>query len=214
MTGRPFRVAIVDDQPVSRTGLELMVAVTGELSVTVSAGDVQELPGAEIDVVLLSLAPEPDLSPVEDLAGRAPVVVITGPDGAELLALARAGVRGLLSRYSEAQAIVSALVAVSQGGFFVAPDLAAPFQRGLAGDVRLGGPSPLAPRELETLRWITGGYTHGQIARRMGLTEATVHTYARRLRAKLGAVNKAELTRRAIELGYLSAGRPARSPAA
>jgi DNA-binding CsgD family transcriptional regulator len=37
----------------------------------------------------------------------------------------------------------------------------------------------------------------------MGLSQATVNTYAKRIRAKLKVGNKAELTRVAIELGYL-----------
>ena len=37
----------------------------------------------------------------------------------------------------------------------------------------------------------------------MGLSEATVNTYAKRIRSKLQVNNKAELTRAAIRLGYL-----------
>jgi len=64
---------------------------------------------------------------------------------------------------------------------------------------------PLTYRELEVLQGITQGLTHRQVARRIGVTEATIHTYAKRLRRKLDAVNKADLTRRAIELGYAQA---------
>jgi DNA-binding CsgD family transcriptional regulator len=37
----------------------------------------------------------------------------------------------------------------------------------------------------------------------MGLSQATINTYAKRIRAKLNATNKAELTRLAIQLGHL-----------
>jgi FixJ family two-component response regulator len=43
----------------------------------------------------------------------------------------------------------------------------------------------LAPREIETVRWIAMGYTQAQIATRMGLSLATVNTYATRIRSKL-----------------------------
>ncbi|RSM62104.1 hypothetical protein DMB66_22730 [Actinoplanes sp. ATCC 53533] len=59
------------------------------------------------------------------------------------------------------------------------------------------------PREIETLRWIASGFTHAQIATRMGLSTTTVDTYAKRIRAKLNVSNKAELTRVAIELGHV-----------
>jgi DNA-binding CsgD family transcriptional regulator len=54
----------------------------------------------------------------------------------------------------------------------------------------------LAPRELETATLLAQGLTHRQISRRMGLTEATVSTYVKRLRAKLNVGNKAELTKK------------------
>jgi DNA-binding NarL/FixJ family response regulator len=62
----------------------------------------------------------------------------------------------------------------------------------------------LAPREVQTLRLIARGLTHSQAAQELGLTAATVDTYIKRIRTKLAAGNKAELTRRAIEFGYLS----------
>jgi DNA-binding NarL/FixJ family response regulator len=74
---------------------------------------------------------------------------------------------------------------------------------------QLSEPRGLAHREIQTLRLIADGRTHGQIARRLGLTESTVNTYVKRIRAKLHAGNKAELTRMAIEMGYVTAGAPA-----
>ena len=58
----------------------------------------------------------------------------------------------------------------------------------------------LGPREVETLRWIPHGLTHAEIARRMGLTLATVNTYAKRIRGKLKVGSRSDLTRIAIEL--------------
>ena len=61
----------------------------------------------------------------------------------------------------------------------------------------------LAPRELEALALIAQGFTQAQAAVRMGVSAATVDTYMRRIRKKLGAGNKARLTRRALELGLV-----------
>ncbi len=54
------------------------------------------------------------------------------------------------------------------------------------------------------MRLVASGLSHVMIGERMGVTESTVGTYLKRIRAKLNATNKAELTRRAIELGYVS----------
>jgi DNA-binding NarL/FixJ family response regulator len=76
---------------------------------------------------------------------------------------------------------------------FPAGEPVAPWQRSMA----------LAPREVQTLQLIARGLTHAAAARELGLTEATVNTYVKRIRSKLHVGNKAELTRRAIELGYV-----------
>jgi DNA-binding CsgD family transcriptional regulator len=62
----------------------------------------------------------------------------------------------------------------------------------------------LAPREREALSFIACGYTQAQTAARMGVSAATVDTYLKRIRHKLGAGNKADLTRRALELGEVA----------
>jgi DNA-binding NarL/FixJ family response regulator len=63
--------------------------------------------------------------------------------------------------------------------------------------------SGLAPREIETLAWIARGCTHRQVAHHMQVTEATVNTYVKRLRSKLGVGNKAELAQAAWRLGLM-----------
>ena len=133
-----YAVAIVDDQPVRRGGMERLVLAAPHLELVASVGEVDLLDrcGADADVVVLDLL-----------------------------------------RPADAAALSAA------------------------------GPGHLAPREVETLRWMVRGFTQAQIAARMGLSEATVNTYAKRIRAKLNASNKAELIRRAIELGHLSDAR-------
>ncbi|MGW7427322.1 response regulator transcription factor [Streptomyces sp. NPDC054813] len=58
----------------------------------------------------------------------------------------------------------------------------------------------LSPREREVLRFIALGMTHGQVARRIGISSHTVDTYVKRVRSKFSVGNKAELTRIAIGL--------------
>jgi DNA-binding CsgD family transcriptional regulator len=67
---------------------------------------------------------------------------------------------------------------------------------------RGGSPVPpdLAPREQEALSYIARGYTDSQTAKRMGISPYTVNTYLRRIRAKYGLDNRAQLVRLAFEL--------------
>ncbi|MGH3761094.1 response regulator transcription factor [Actinophytocola sp.] len=58
-------------------------------------------------------------------------------------------------------------------------------------------PAPLAklsPRERQAVILIAQGFTHYQVARRMGIAQSTLETYVKRVRGKLGLGNKAELT--------------------
>ncbi|WP_432992151.1 LuxR C-terminal-related transcriptional regulator [Dactylosporangium sp. CA-233914] len=200
-------VAIVDDHPVRRAGLEKFIADTPGLEVAQSVGGADVLdPETRFGVVILDLplrASGPALAAIERLCGMAPVVVSSSWERPLTFgAVLRAGACGFVSSHCDGPIIVAALEAVGCGGFYVSPDLADRFRGELVRNVN-EDPTGLAPREVETLRWIARGLTHAQIAGRMGLTEATVNTYAKRIRAKLNAGNKAELTRLAIELGHV-----------
>ncbi|MGW0856242.1 response regulator transcription factor [Streptomyces sp. NPDC002690] len=133
-----------------------------------------------------------------------------------LLPVVRAGALGCVTERVETDELLRAVKTVHGGGLHVSPPLLSRLQDELASPVPEAEPRPLARRELETLRLLVGGLTHGQIGRRLGLTEATVSTYVKRIRTKLDVGNKADMTRRAIELGLLTepSGTVPGSPAA
>jgi DNA-binding CsgD family transcriptional regulator len=64
----------------------------------------------------------------------------------------------------------------------------------------------LSTRERQVLHHFAQGCTYLQIAHRLGITAYTVDTYLRRIRAKTGAINAAELTRLAVTLEHLEDG--------
>lgn len=203
-----FTVAIVAEQPVSRAGLEKLASDDAGLRVAVAVGSAGELfrSGGSYDVVVLDV-PHVDAGAIDRIAKVTAVgrpLVSSGWDGSgHLLATIKAGAGGCISRFTEQGDVRQAMRVVAQGGFYLCPRVVAQFQVELANRPAedSGG---LAPREIETLRWIASGYTHAQVATRMGLSQATVNTYAKRIRAKLNVSNKAELTRVAIELGHLT----------
>ncbi|MFD7068321.1 response regulator transcription factor [Streptomyces sp. NPDC059913] len=63
-------------------------------------------------------------------------------------------------------------------------------------EIRAG--AGLSFRERQVLHHIAAGLTHGQTAHRLGISQHTVDTYVKRIRAKLGTGNKAQLTRAAL----------------
>ncbi|GAB2943589.1 response regulator transcription factor [Micromonospora polyrhachis] len=203
-----YQVAIVADHPVSRAGMEKLASDDARMRVVTAVASVEELyqRADSYDVVVLDL---PHLSTaaldaVAKVATVGPPLVSSVWEGSPtLLATIRTGARGCISRFAEQRDVREAMRVIAHGGFYICPRMVGQFQVELAGHTE-EEQSGLAPREIETLRWIASGLTHAQIATRMGLSQATVNTYAKRIRAKLNVSNKADLTRMAIELGHVA----------
>ena len=212
-----YQVAIVVEHPISRAGMEKLASDDTGMAVVAAVGSVEELThhAGSYDMVVLDL-PQISVAALDTVARTAasgPTLVSSVWDGSPtLLATIRAGARGCINRFAEQRDVREAMRVTAQGGFYLCPRMVGRFQVELA-SAGAEEQSGLAPREIETLRFIASGYTHAQIATRMGLSQATVNTYAKRIRAKLNVNNKADLTRMAIELGHFSQSRRT-SPAA
>jgi DNA-binding CsgD family transcriptional regulator len=71
-------------------------------------------------------------------------------------------------------------------------------------EARPPGPDPgLTQRERQLLELLDEGLRFKQIARRLGISEATAKTHGRNLFRKLGASSRAEAVHRARERGLL-----------
>jgi DNA-binding NarL/FixJ family response regulator len=202
-----FTIAIIDNQPIRRAGMERLIQDDADLRVVASVNGIAELDtlATKCDVVVLDLPLRSDgtaLATISSLAEVSrPLVISTWDQPPTLLGAIRAGAYACVSRHCDPQAVSAALRVVADGGFYLCDRVYPQFQAELHRPAR-EHPSGLAPREVETLRWIARGFTQAQIAKRMGLSQATVNTYAKRIRAKLKATDKAELTRIAIDLGH------------
>lgn len=199
------RVAVVDDHPVTREGVAALVGQLPGFIVVASLDDPTGLPrDAGIDVVVLDLYLAdglPSTSAVEQIAGWARVLVMSASrDPADVLAAVRAGASGYVTKDTSREGLLAVLRTVATGGFSLSPQLADVLTAALARvPATVGDPiDALSPREREALDLIASGFTHAQAARRMNVTKATVDTYVERIRTKLQAGNKAELTRIAL----------------
>jgi DNA-binding NarL/FixJ family response regulator len=209
-----IRVAVVDDHPVARRGLEQILGESPELRVVASAASPAELASqladAEAagypDVVVLDLYHEDDrpcLDVVAQLSAATRVLVISASARpADVLGAVRRGAGGYVTKHTHPEMIVSAVETVAGGGFYLSSQLADILQAELTREEPPRAAAMLSPREEEALSLIARGFTHSQAATRMRVSKATVDTYVERVRAKLQVGNKAELTRAA--LAYLA----------
>ena len=199
------QIAIVEFHNLVRRGLADLLSNSPAVQVVAVAQEPWQLDAEppRCDVVLFGPAPPAEKALAESVAtlavhGRVLIVAdFTGGQGvAEAL---RVGAYGCVTRETGDDDLLRAIETVAGGGLHVSAGLATRLQSELRRSA--APPQPLAPRETETLRWLAAGLTHGQIARRMDLTETTVSTYVKRIKNKLNVGNKADLTRKAIELG-------------
>jgi two-component system nitrate/nitrite response regulator NarL len=216
-----IRVAIVDDHPIARRGVESALAEVDGFDVVASVDSPAALRpslsagGADLDVVILDLYHDGDHPSHDAVAALCAVtrILVMSASGrpADVIGAVRAGANGYITKQAPPAMFVQAVQTVAVGGFWLSSQLADILQTQLSAPGRGGGEgsedSPaagrpeevrLSPREEEALDLIARGFTHGQTAVRMGVSKSTVDTYVERVRAKLHVGNKAELTRVAL----------------
>ena len=211
--GEAIRVAVVDDHPIARYGLERLLAQAPNILVVATASapdevmpapDAGSAPG--IDVIVMDLyldGDQPSLASLCELATAAPVLVMSASvRPSDVVGAVQAGASGYLSKQAGFDTFRAAVEIVASGGFWLSSQLADILRSQLAahgGDRATHSTGGLSPREEEVLDCIARGFTHVQTARRMGISKATVDTYVERIRGKMHVGNKAELTRLALE---------------
>jgi DNA-binding NarL/FixJ family response regulator len=212
-----IRIAIVDDHPVARYGMQLIFAPDPGLEVVCTTDSLAGLrAGANAggawgaDVVILDLYLDGGRVPGPEIAALArlcPVLVVSASARRDdVLAAIGGGASGYLIKSSDGEAFVEAVRTVAAKGFYVSSHLADMIHAKAGAAESRGEQVTLAPREREALSLIAQGFTQAQAASRMGISPATIDTYIKRIRSKLGPGNKADLTRRAIELGQVAGG--------
>jgi DNA-binding NarL/FixJ family response regulator len=201
-----IRIDVVVSSPIFLVGLVQTLTSAGIKVIAVRTSPGEE-PSWIADAVLIdvdALAPPDDLIQIAELAKSTAVLLLNNGATAEGAAYLRAGASGVISKRETGECIVQAVRAVTSGA------CVGPADWGGQPVVERTEVSShhLSEREEQVLRQISRGLTHGQIATRLGISPHTVDTYVKRIRAKLGVGNKAELTRAAL-LGRLVGELPA-----
>ena len=202
---RPIAVLIVDDHPVVRRGLRVLLEVQDGIEVAGEAGDgaaalalaTEHAP----DVILLDLKlPGMDgIAVLAELKARdsaARVLVLTSAtDPASASRAVRSGAAGVLYKDVDPEALVRAIRSVHDGHLLLAPEAAELLVRsaGTWGPGALGGGlDALTSREREVLAKLTKGRSNREIARALGVSEKTVKAHVSSVLAKLGVQDRTQ----------------------
>ena len=207
------KVLIVDDHPIVRQGLRLMIDEEPDLKVCGEAQSEREariaIRDLEPDVVIvdISLAQGDGLELVRDVHAHhpeLPMLVLSMHD--ELIYAERllaAGASGYIMKQAASDQLLVALRRVLSGERYVSESLAEALgrQRGGGSDSRATRDDPierLSNRELQVLSLIGRGQSSREAADRLGLSVKTVETHRQSLKRKLNLATNAQLLQYAI----------------
>ncbi|CAM5312357.1 DNA-binding response regulator [Streptomyces avidinii] len=225
-----IRVVLIDDQPLIRTGLRVLIADTPDLEVVGEAGN-----GAEAVELVRRLRPDvaimdirmPGTDGIEatrlidaDPGSSTRVLVLTTfDDDAYVYGALRAGASGFLVKDMPLETILDGIRVVAAGDALIAPGVT---RRLIAEFAARPEPSPgprpggsprgrrrvvvdgITEREREVLTLVGRGLANAEIAAELTISVATAKAHLARLFTKLDARDRVQLVILAYEFGLVA----------
>jgi DNA-binding NarL/FixJ family response regulator len=205
-------VLIVDDHPIVRQGLAMLINQEQDLVVCGQAEDAHEamrvVRESEPDMVIvdISLKETSGVELIKDLQVQypdLPILTLSMHDEAVYGERAlRAGARGYIMKQEATEKVVTAIRRVLEGEIYVSDVMAAKMVSKLVGGAgKKTGSSVerLSDRELEVFRMLGEGYNTREMAEKLHLSVKTIETYRAHIKDKLGLQDASELLRSAIQ---------------
>src|SRR6202158_2930893 len=210
--GTKKRILVVDDHPIIRQGLALMLNREADLVV---CGEAEDATGA----MLVMVSARPDVLIVD--------ISLNGPDGLDLLKnirtthpalpvlilsmhdesiyaerALRAGANGYIMKQEATEKVLVAIRRILNGEIYVSERIANKMLKHYitgASSLKNSSISDLSDRELEVFRLIGEGHGTRQIAEELHLSIKTVESYQAHIKDKLSLRSARELMQHAIQ---------------
>lgn len=205
-----IRVLLVDDDPLVRAGLRMILTSSDELEVVGEAAD-----GAEAVAAAKALAPDvvlmdirmPQMDGIAATAAlralRTPpqvIVLTTFQADEQVMGAIRAGADGFLLKDTAPTEIIGAVRLVAAGEAMLSPSVTRTLLAHVGNDERSDRRrmaaqrlSSLTDREREVAVAVGSGASNAEIASSLFMSEATVKAHVSRLLIKLGVTNRVQI---------------------
>ena len=203
------RVLLIEDHPLFREGLAMLINQQPDLHVCGFADNIADglvlvqSTAAQILIVDISLKGPTGLDLIKEITTQGieiPILVLSSQEESLYAErVLRAGARGYISKDASPEHVISAIRQVLQGETYLSPQVTAKIVRNFsAGPSRIRGIDGLTDRELEVFQLIGKGQTTREIGSRLNLGPSTVETYRARIKTKLNLENASQLSHEAV----------------
>jgi len=210
-----IRILIVDDHAIVREGLIGLIEAEPDMQVAGEAANgnegVRKAQTLNPDVILMDLImPEKDgIQAIQEIKNEIPdarILVLTSfAEEDKLFPAIKAGASGYLLKDTLPNELLMAIRAVYRGESSLHPSIASkllnelrPHTQKEADDV------VLTERETEVLKLIAHGHSNQEIAKKLVLSERTVHSHVNRILSKLHLASRTQAALYALRKGIAS----------
>jgi DNA-binding NarL/FixJ family response regulator len=208
-----FRVFLVDDHPITREGIGMLINQEPNLEVcgeTDSAPKALELINqlspdmAVIDISLKSMSGIELMKNIKTLRSELPVLVMSMHDeGLYAERALRAGARGYIMKNEASDRIRTAIHRVLAGELYLSDRMKEKMLHRLVSSKKneevVSSVELLSDREMEVFQLIGNGFSTKQIASKLNLSVKTIDSYREHLKLKLPLEHGSDLVRYAIQ---------------
>jgi DNA-binding NarL/FixJ family response regulator len=205
------RIFVVDDHPLVREWLAILIDQQGDLEVCGQAESGSE--GLEListlqpDVAIVDISMEggSGIDLIRNLKTACPevtaIVLSMHEDGVQAERALRAGARGYITKREATRNVLPAIRGVLEGKLYLSEKIARMMAEMLVGGKPPATTAPeevLSGRELQVFQLLGRGYSTRQIAVELGVGFKTVQAFSARIKEKLKLFNATELLREAL----------------
>lgn len=208
-----LRILIVEDDPVTRLGLEQLLGNYPQLDIVGQAEDgyagIEAALELKPDLVIMDIGlPGIDgIAAIQKIKASSPTVrammLTSHRSEQEIIAALSSGADGYCVKGLGLDKLIVAIASVQDGAVYLDPQIAQCVVQNLQPVASAQAENPLTERELEVLKLIVEGYSNPEIAASLHISLSTVKAHARSIMNKLAVDDRVQAAVVALRSGWV-----------